>query len=135
MWIKRKNIFQLLVKFQRSEIRSKITNIRLHYFNCRKKYSVNFTEFNKTFCLSLHYKRANSYLFFNGIKIRKFKAKYSKIVATSYLGNFSKDYSVDNIKKVGLNGYVYDFNVIYDPIEVNDILDIHKYLMKENYII
>ena len=85
--------------------------------------------------MSLHYKRANSYLFFNGIKIRKFKVKDSKIVATSCLGNFSKDYSVDNIKKVGLNGYVYDFNVIYDAIEVNDILDIHKYLMKENHII
>ena len=83
--------------------------------------------------MSLHYKRAKSYLFFNGIKIRKFKAKDSEIVATSLcLGNISKNFSVDNIKKIGLNGYVYDFNVIYDAIEVDDILDIHKYLMKEN---
>ena len=39
------------------------------------------------------------------------------------------------MKKTGLNGYVYDFSVDYDAIEVNDILDIHKYLMKKNGII
>ena len=38
------------------------------------------------------------------------------------------------MKKIGLNGYVYDFNVDYDAIAVNDILDIHKYLMKKNSI-
>ena len=31
--------------------------------------------------------------------------------------------------------YVYDFSVGYDAIEVDDILDIHKYLMKKNGII
>ena len=31
--------------------------------------------------------------------------------------------------------YVYDFSVDYDAIEVDDILDIHKYLMKKNGII
>ena len=30
---------------------------------------------------------------------------------------------------------VYDFSVDYDAIEVDDILDIHKYLMKKNGII
>ena len=35
------------------------------------------------------------------------------------------------MKKTGLNGYVYDFSVDYDAIAVDDILDIHKYLMKE----
>ena len=39
------------------------------------------------------------------------------------------------MKKIGLNGYVYDFNVDYDAIAVNDILDIHKYLMKKNGIV
>ena len=34
-----------------------------------KKYSINFTEHNKKFCLSLHYKGANSYLFVNGVEI------------------------------------------------------------------
>ena len=49
--------------------------------------------------------------------------------------NFSKDWSVDNMKKSGLNGYVYNFSVDYDDIAVNDILDIHKYLMKKNNMI
>ena len=31
----------------------------------------------------------------------------------------------------GLNGYVYDISVDYDAIGVDDILDIHKYLMKK----
>ena len=38
------------------------------------------------------------------------------------------------MKKTGLNGYVYDFSVDYDAIAVDDILDIHKHLMKENGI-
>ena len=37
-------------------------------------------------------------------------------------------------KKV-LNGYVYDFSLDYDAIEVDDISDIHKYLMKKSNII
>ena len=39
------------------------------------------------------------------------------------------------MKKTGLTGYVYDFSVDYDAVAVNDILDIHKYLMKKNGII
>ena len=35
----------------------------------------------------------------------------------------------------GLNGYVYDFSVDYDAIAVDDILDIIKYLMKNNNMI
>ena len=46
-----------------------------------------------------------------------------------------KDFSVDNMKKTGLNGYIYDFSVDYDAILVDDILDIHKYLMKKNDIV
>ena len=99
-------------------------------------YSINFTENNKRFCLSLHYNRANSYLFVNGTEIHKFKAKYSEIVARPLcLGNISKDFSVVNMKKTGLNGYAYDFSVDYDAIAVDDILDIHKYLMEKNGIV
>ena len=98
-------------------------------------YSINFTENNKTFCLSLHYNGANSYLFVNGTEIYKFKAKDSEIGTTSLcIGNISKDFSVDNMKKTGLNEYVYDFSVDYDAIVVDDILEIHKYLMKKNGI-
>ena len=78
----------------------------------------------------------NSYLFVNGTKIHKFKAKDSEIVATPLcLGNISKDFLVDNMKKTGLNGYVYDFSVDYDAIAVDDMLYIHKYLMEKNNII
>ena len=63
-------------------------------------YWISFTEHNKKFCLSLHYNGAYSYLFVNGTEIYKFKAKDSKIVASPLcLGNISKDWSVDNMKK------------------------------------
>ena len=66
-------------------------------------YSINFTVTKKTFCLSLHYNGANSYLFVNS-EIYKFKAD-SEIVATPLcLGNISKDWSVDTMKKTGFNG-------------------------------
>ena len=75
-------------------------------------------------CLSLHYNvansylfvncteiikfRANSYLFVNCTEIIKFKAKDSEILILDMiplcLGNISKDFSVDNMKKTGLNG-------------------------------
>ena len=99
-------------------------------------YKISFTEKSKKFCLSFHYNGANSYLFVNGTEIHKFKAKDSEIVASPLcLGNISKDFSVDNMKKTGLNGYVDDFSVNYDTIAVDDILDIHKYLMEKNGIL
>ena len=65
-----------------------------------KLYSINFTENSKKFCLSVHYNGANSYLFVNGAEIYKFKAKDSEIVSTPLsLGNISKDFPVDNMKK------------------------------------
>ena len=39
------------------------------------------------------------------------------------------------MEKTGLNGYVYWLSVDYDAIAVDDILDIHKYLMKKNNMI
>ena len=51
------------------------------------------------------------------------------------LEHISKDWSVDNMKKTGFNGYVYDFSVDTDPIDAGDIKAIHNYLMKKNNII
>ena len=83
----------------------------------------------------MHYNGANSYLFVNDTEIYKFKAKNSDIVATPVcLGNISKDWSVDNMKKTGFNGYVYDFSVDYDTVAADNILNIHKCLMKKNNI-
>ena len=102
-----------------------------HTLTAEKMYSINFTVIKKKFCLSLHYNGASSYLFVNGIRIYKFKAKNSEIVATPlYLGNISKDWSADKMKKAGLNGYVNDFSVDYDAPNVDDIVDIHKCLKK-----
>ena len=101
-----------------------------------KLYSISFTENNMKFCLSLHYNGAYSYLFVNGTEIHKFKAKGSKIVANPlFLGKISKDFSVNSMKKTGLNGYVYDFSVDYDAFAADDILDIHKYLMEKNGLV
>ena len=50
------------------------------------------------------------------------------------LGNISKDWSVDNMKKTGLNDNVYDFSVDFDAVAVDDIY-IHNYLMKKNNMI
>ena len=52
------------------------------------------------------------------------------------LGNVSKDFSAHNMKKkTGFNGYIYDFSVDDNSIDVKEIKDIHKYLMKKNKII
>ena len=87
-------------------------------------YSINFTVIKKKYCLSLHYNGANSYLFVNDIQIIKFKTKDSKIVASPLcLGNISKDWLTDNMKKTGLTTYVYDFSADYNIIAVDDIKD------------
>ena len=51
------------------------------------------------------------------------------------LGNIWEDGSVDNMKKTGLKGYVYEFSVDYNAIAVTDILDSHKHLMKKNGLV
>ena len=81
--------------------------------------SINFTLTKTKFCSTLHYNGANSYLFVTGTKIYKFKAKDSEIlVGPICLGNTSKDWSIDHMKRNGFTGYVYDFSVNYDAIAV-----------------
>ena len=72
----------------------------------------------------------------DGTEIYKFKTKDSETAASPLcLENISKDWSTDNMKKTGLNGNVYDFSVDYDATSVDDIKNIHKYLMKKNNMI
>ena len=81
--------------------------------------------------MSLHYNGSNSFLFVNGVKIYQFKAKDSEINASPLsLGNISKDFAVDNMKKTGLHRYMYDFSV--DSVDIDDSLDIHIYLIKKH---
>ena len=66
-----------------------------------KTYSIDFTLTKKKFCLSLHYNGGNSYLFVNGTEIYKFKAKdFNILVGSICLGSISKDWSVDNMRKI-----------------------------------
>ena len=107
-----------------------------HTLSAEKMYSIHFTKKNTKFCLSLHYNGANSYLFVNGTEIIKFKAKDSEILAYSLcLGNISKDWTNDKMKKTGFNGCIYHFSTDYNAIAVSDMLGIHKYLMKKNEIV
>ena len=71
-----------------------------HTLSAEKMYSINFTENIKKFCLSLHYNKENSYLFVNGTKIINFKRKDLGILPHPLcLGNISKEWSLDNMKK------------------------------------
>ena len=99
-------------------------------------YSINVTVTQKKSCLSLHYNGANSYLFANGKEIIKFKAKDSIVADPLCLGNISKGWSSSNLKKTGLSGYVYEFNVDYSNDNTKDTIPyLHKYLMSKYDIV
>ena len=98
-----------------------------------EEHSINFTEEQKKLCLGLHYNEVNNYIFVNGVEIYKFKAKGSEINVDSLcLGNISKHFLVDSMNKTRWYGYVRDFQVDYDSIDVDDILNTHKNLMVKN---
>ena len=76
-----------------------------------------------TSCLSLHCNGSSCFLFVNGVKIYQFKANDSEIKPYSLcLGNISKDFTNDNMKKTGLYGHIYHFLVHCNSIDVDDIL-------------
>ena len=50
------------------------------------------------------------------------------------LGNVSVDFLTNNMIKTGLDGRVVDFFVDYDIIDTNNIINIHKYLIKKHNI-
>ena len=107
-----------------------------HILSAENMYSINFSTGDTKFCLNLLYNGASSYLFFNGTEMIKFKARGSEIVANPLcLRKISEDWSVHNMIKTGLHGYVYNFSVDCDALAVDDILDIHNYLMKKNDIV
>ena len=103
-----------------------------HPLTAEKMYSINLTVTNTKICLTLHYNGANSYLFVNGTEIYKFEANNSEsLIGAICLGKISKNWSVDNMKTTGFTGHVYDFSIDYNSIDVDNIKDIHKYLMKK----
>ena len=100
-----------------------------------KLYRQHFTVVNKKFVLSLHYNGDDSYLFVNGKRELKFKAKNDQIVKEiSCLGNISDDWTTANAEKTGFLGEIYDFAVDYTSTNIGDIYNIHRYLMKKHNI-
>ena len=62
-----------------------------------------------------------------------FEEKDSKTKQHSLcLGNISKDFAVNNMKKRGSNGYVYEFFTDYNTADISSIINIRKYLMKKH---
>ena len=62
------------------------------------------------------------------MKIYQFKAKDSEIKP------YPLSFGMATWKKTGLNIYVYGFSADYHTIDVSEIVDIHKYLMKQHNI-
>ena len=84
--------------------------------------------------VSLHYSRSNRFLYDNGVKINsKLKAKGSEVKYPVCLNNISKVFAVNNMKnktkqnknnkntRTGLNGFVYNFSVDCNTIDVRNI--------------
>ena len=71
------------------------------------KYPINFTKSGKKFVTSLQYNGSNSFLFVNDTKVYQLKAENSEIKDYPLcLGNVSKFFTINNIKKTGLKGVV-----------------------------
>ena len=70
-------------------------------------YPINFAKPNKRFVLRLYYNRSNNVLFFNPKRVYKFKAIDSEIKNYALcLGNFSKEFTISNMKKTRLKEIV-----------------------------
>lgn len=65
--------------------------------------------------------------FANGVEIYQFNMKDSetKIYQLCFVN------TVGNVKNKWFHGQMYGFSFIYDIIDISDIANIHKYLMKE----
>ena len=80
--------------------------------------------------MSQRYNGRNNFRFVNATKIYQLKAKNSEIKDDALcLGNISKDFTIYNMRKTRLKEVLF-FSVGFNPIDTNNVLDIHKYLMK-----
>ena len=79
----------------------------------------------------MDYYERNRFLFVSATKTYQFKANDSEIkICPMCLENISEDFIPNNMKKTALNGYVYEFSVDYNIIDISNIINIHTYLMK-----
>ena len=70
------------------------------------------------------------FLYANGV----IQSKILKNKTILCLGDISKDFTVNNMKKTRSNGHVYSFSVDYNTVDISNIWDIHIYLMKNHEI-
>ena len=74
-----------------------------HNSRIRSKYPISFTQSERRFILKLPYNGRDSFLFVNDTKICQFKARNSEIKPyPTCLGNISKEFTIDNMKKDGI---------------------------------
>ena len=91
-------------------------------------YPINFTQL--IFVSTL--RQQQFILFINASKIYQFKSKESEIkYYTLCLGNISKDFTINNMNKARLKRNKRFLSIDFNPIDTNDTLDIHKYLIKK----
>ena len=124
MLTRKKNICEKRKYYHRKHIREKKKISLL----IEKSFDEAAIDFNKVTCDLFKFRSVTAFLFLNGAEIYKFTTPLC-------LGSISKDWLVDNMKKTGFTGYIYDLSVDYDATAVDDIKDIHKYLMKKNNIV
>ena len=86
--------------------------------------------------LSLHYNGDDSYLFVNGQKELKFKAKTDQLAQEKLcIGNLSDQWTTSESEKTGVYGKIYDFVVDYEQIvSIKTIYDMHRYLTTKHNI-
>ena len=66
---------------------------------------------------------------------KKFLNKNINFLTQFCLRSISNGFSATESREVSLNRNIYDFSVDYSCIEKSDILNIHKYLMYQKYLI
>ena len=91
------------------------------------EYSINFSRSARKFCFSLHYNGSNSFSFVYQLKAKDLEIKPYLLC----LGNVSKDFTANNLKKQDYMVTCTTFCVDYNIIDNSNIINIHKYLMKK----
>ena len=70
-------------------------------------------------------------MFVHATKVYESKTKNSEIKDYALcLGNVSKGFTINNMEKNTIKKSRIFFSVDFNPFDTNNILDIHKYLMK-----
>ena len=93
----------------------------------------------KKFVISIHYSGGDSTFYANGILMADFSDKYyaNTLFHVGFnLGQITKDFASSSIEELamGLNGSVYDFSIDHRVTRVDDIKNIHAYLMNKHNV-